>query len=232
MEPNEIPVGALQEHVQVLKDLLRGVGTSPFDQNERNELENQITATEIQISQTLFRQHQGNHNSIPANSSNNPHMPLAVPRWPFTTLGPLFDSDSSNSGGVIINGSSNVGMKRNREEEYSDHFHPEFPETKSQRTTPSPIAPAALPTPSYVGVGRTSPLSRHTGIRFVTSLIFIISAVHPLPPPFLFCENNYFPSFEIFFLSFFFLLDLEVLLEGWRWGGGGNLHVPLCSLVY
>lgn len=171
MEPNEIPVEALQEHVQVLKSLLQGVGTtSPFDRNERSELENQITSTEFQISQALLRQHQGNHNAIPANSNNNPHMPLAAPPWPYTTLRTLYSSDNNSSGGVIINGNSNVGMKRNREGEYSDHFHPEFPETKSQRTTPSPIAPVALPTPNYVGVGRSSPLSRDTTIRFVTFL--------------------------------------------------------------
>jgi len=203
MEPNEIPLEALQEHVQVLKDLLQRVGTSPFNQDGRSEIENQISATEFQISQRLLQQHQGNHNAIPANSSNNLHMPLAAPRWTFPTLGTLFNCDNSNSGGVIINGSNNVGMKRSREGEYSDHFHPEFPETKSQRTTPSPIVPATLPTPNYIGVGRSSPLSRDTAIRFVTSLIFIISIVHPLPLPFLFCNNSYFPVLRFFFFHFF-----------------------------
>ncbi|KAG0638594.1 putative ATP-dependent helicase C23E6.02 [Tuber brumale] len=53
-------------------------------------------------------------------------------------------------------------MKRNREDTF-DHFHQDFPETKSQRTTPSPSLQSALLNPNYVGV-RHSLLSRDTGI--------------------------------------------------------------------
>ncbi|RPA97556.1 hypothetical protein L873DRAFT_1771102 [Choiromyces venosus 120613-1] len=174
MEPNEIPLEALQEHVQVLKGRLQELGISPFDQDRRSELQTEIISTRTRISHALSlrqQEYQGNTSAVPTNntySNNNNTTAISMPSttttgWPFRTPHSGENSSSSSSSGVNMSGSSNVGMKRNREDAF-DHFHPDFPETKSQRTTPSPVVQSALPTSNFAGIGRSSPLSRDMGI--------------------------------------------------------------------
>lgn len=61
------------------------------------------------------------------------------------------------SGGGEIN-SYSVGMKRNRALVDTEYYGDSYPETKSQKTTPSPIVPVALP--MLIGSSTDSPMTR------------------------------------------------------------------------